>query len=264
MNELQKYTNQLKTKTKFRLVENLISELPGSKNYKPILFFYQLRALSDNNCITEASAKINDMAASLGISRRNFYYQLNKCYKLKIIYKKYGNFFFKSSAAVCAALDIEYLGKYTWIKTNIKNLDCAFRKRVLKAAQTLQYKKVCEKINKTQSESLPAVEIEKLRVYLLNNFVENFKHNKEIINIGINPDIAISQLRIAKIFGATTQTAGLYWQRKLEKLKLITVYNRVIYSECYKTTSKLFGRVKFDQAKKQTYLQMINLMKFDI
>jgi DNA-binding transcriptional ArsR family regulator len=263
MNMQQKYKIEANQKIKFRLVDNLITELPGTKHYKPVLFFYQLRALSNNNCITEASPKIKELAAAIGISRRNFYYQLKACYKLRIIYKKHGNFYFKSSAFLCAALDIAYSAKYTWIKSQLNNLDCCFRKRVIKAAHTAQYKRVCEKLQKTQTESLPAHEVEKMREYLLNNFIQNFKNKTQIIDIGINPDIAISQTRIAKLFNKTSQYCGYYWQSILQKKKLIQVNNRVIYSDCYNTKTKLIGRIKFNLERKQTYLQLTNEIIFE-
>jgi len=77
----------------------------------------------------------------------------------------------------------------------------------------------------------------------------------------LNPDVSMSQKRLAGIYQCSSQASGHYWQQKLQKLGLIKVKPRRVESLARSRYSPL-GYVFYSRATKSTVLVLHNEISF--
>lgn len=247
--------------SKFRINKYLLLKcITRPRERKAVIMFYTLRQYATSGCCTNYTTKLLQISRETGFSISTIYRHLNYCLQYEIIKAENGHLYFTSSEKLCANLGYTYDPHYTWIKCKASQLEVYFRVKVYKYRLSSQRNKVIEKLKKYK-DSLQPSELEKLRLYLFENYCDNFKINEPLLML-VNPDVALSQFSLSKIFGTNTQSNGWYWQQKLQQLKQIIITNRCIKSECYKKQSELKGKVFFDPSEKCTKLQLRNEVQF--
>lgn len=249
-------------KQKYRIPQNIPNDISQNRNFKEVVFYYQLRQFDLSGRLKDYTTHIKSICNCIGISKRKFYYMLKSCIKLKIISKQNKDLIFISNEKLCEVLDVVNTFKYVWIKCNPSELEIHIKLKVLKDNYNTQRKAIYKKIQKLNNEDLQRDELEAARLYLLDNFQQNFISGQPLAPSDIQPDIALSQSKISSMYGRNSQYVGFYWQKKFQLLKLIEINSRVIASIVFNKKTKLIGKQFFDVDKKQTMFQLRNELIF--
>lgn len=248
---------------KIRILKGVASVLADNKKLlKSVSVFYALKSIYTNGVILNCTEKTKDLAEACFCSPRTFYTRINELKKLGLVSVLSNRLNLASYDKLHQLLEItvekqryrylkvpvkpEYILRTTAIKENFERQESAIQGKI-------------EKYNKGSGLSI-AEKMQKREADLQRLIVE-FKNSallhRDTGDILYHPDVAISQNTLAFIYGLKSQGSGLYWQKVLQKHKLIKVENRKIESDVRCRQSRL-GVVFYSRKTKKTYCQMPN------
>ncbi len=248
---------------KIRVLKGVASVLADNKKLlKSVGIFYALKSIYTTGVIIDYQSKADVLAEACFCCPRTFYTRVNELKALGLITVSDNRMNLASYDTLHKILDItvdkqryrylkvpakpEYILRTTAIKENFERQEAAIQGKI-------------EKYNKGSGLSI-AEKMQKKEADLQRLIVE-FKNSallhRDTQDILYHPDVAISQNTLASIYGLKSQGSGLYWQKVLQKHKLIQVENRLIESSNRCRNSRL-GIVFYSRKTQKTYCQMPN------
>lgn len=248
---------------KIRVLRGVASVLADNKKLlKSISVFYTLKSIYSNGVILDAQSKTNILSEACFCCPRTFYTRLNELKKLGLISVIDNRTNLASYEKLHQVLDITVdKQRYRYLKVPVKP-EYVLRTTAIKENFERQEAAIQGKIEKyNKGSGLSIVEKQQKREADLQRLIVEFKNSallhRDTQDILYHPDVAISQNTLAFIYGLKSQGSGLYWQKVLQKHKLIKIENRKIESSNRCRNSRL-GIVFYSRKTQKTYCQMPN------
>jgi hypothetical protein len=232
------------------------------KLLKAVSAFYALKAEYKTSVIIDYSEKITQLAELCFCSPRTLYTRLKELQHFGLVKCISGRIELVSYSKLHEILQVkENKGKYHYKKPTAKP-EYILRATAIQENLDNQEARVLGIIEKySKGSGLSIAEKKQKKEADLQRLIVAFK-NPALLHQGIEdilyrPDVAISQSKLASIYGLKSQGSGLYWQTVLKKHKLLQIESRLIESN-FRCRHSSLGTVFYSRKTQKTYCQMPN------
>jgi hypothetical protein len=256
----------MKKGEKLKILKGIPTLLAESKYMRKIVaVYYVLKMNHPSSTIHNLPERMKELAEECNISQRNLYTRVKEMKKEKLVKVKGGSLILCSYQELHEILGVDdKLENYHHKKFTSKP-EYILRTLAIKENFSKQEKAIKRKLEKrNKSSGLSDVEFQRQKEAVMNHLIWCFKNSVELRpdELYVNPDVAISQSTLAIMFGLKSASGGHYWQKVLEKEKLIAVESRILRSSDYTLRKSPLGTVFFSRTIRKTCCQLPNKIFF--
>lgn len=220
---------------KLRILTGVATALAGDKKLlKAVSVFYAFKSLYKSGVILDYHSKKKTLAEAIGRSEKTLFTHLQELKKVGLVTEVCGRVHLASYDKLHELLKIEvHKQRYRYVKVTTQP-EYILRSLAIKENYDRQRAAIKGKLERlNESSGLSGDEIEHRKEADLKRLIVQFKNSAPLRwdasqMVLYNPDVAISQKRLARMYGLKSQTSGWYWQKVLKKKKLIEVENRIV------------------------------------
>lgn len=211
------------------MLQLTVPQLPAA-----VSVFYAFKSLYRGGVILDYHSKKKTFCSAFGCCESTLFNRVKELKKVGLVTEVNGRINLASYAKLHELLKIEvHKQRYRYVKVTTQP-EYILRSLAIKENYDRQKAAIKGKIERlNESSGLSGDEIEYRKEADLKRLIVQFKNSAPLRwdasqMVLYNPDVAISQKRLARMYGLKSQTSGWYWQKVLKKKKLIEVENRII------------------------------------